>query len=178
MKNDKLEAKNGLLLESLTSKLLPVPEKPFVEEEGFYDCETLKKMSHEAGDSDYSFVKFLMLRFWPEGFAGRSVTGRSSNNPSGRPKKPKGDQTTSQAENESSQDTCEATGSQTKRRIERVPLEEARVQYIASMFFAIKHIVFLLTLPFFNYQIASMTDAYFYVMMQQRQKPSPNLEHV
>ncbi|XP_062535423.1 uncharacterized protein LOC134204659 [Armigeres subalbatus] len=88
LENAQLKAQYTRLLDSLTSKLLPRPEKPFYEEEEeFLDCEVLIRLSHEAGDSDYLFLKFLMMKLFPDGLVGRSVTGRPSNNPPGRPKK-------------------------------------------------------------------------------------------
>ncbi|XP_021708259.1 uncharacterized protein LOC110678921 [Aedes aegypti] len=87
LKNAELEARNANLQDSLTSKLLPTPEVPFQEEEGFLDSATMLQLSNEAGSKDYLFVKFLMMRLFPEGLVGRTVTGRTSNNPPGRPKK-------------------------------------------------------------------------------------------
>ncbi|XP_055527330.1 uncharacterized protein LOC129719946 [Wyeomyia smithii] len=124
-KNAKLEAQNEKFLECLTSKILPVPEKPFAEEEGFLDCETLTKLSFEAGDSDYTFVKFLMMKLWPEGFIGRSVTGRPSNNPSGRSKNVNSIRTGSGS-------LKEATDGVTERRSEREALEKVKVDFIIN----------------------------------------------
>ncbi|KXJ70765.1 hypothetical protein RP20_CCG022557 [Aedes albopictus] len=56
---------------------------------GFTDCAGYipafrLKMFSDMTNSDYLFVKSMMEDLWPEGFAGRSVTGRASNNASGR----------------------------------------------------------------------------------------------
>ncbi|XP_065077880.1 uncharacterized protein LOC135701103 [Ochlerotatus camptorhynchus] len=83
--NARLVTQNGKLQEALTSKLLPEPETPFKDCGEYIDANTLRQFSLEA-DSDYLFIKFIMMRLWPEGLLGRSVTGRQSNNPSGRPK--------------------------------------------------------------------------------------------
>lgn len=98
--NARLEIKNGKLQEALTSKLLPEPETPFKDCDEFLDANTLRQFSLEA-TSDYIFMKFLMMRLWPDGLVGRSVTGRQSNNPSGRPRSSKADGTT--GENESNE---------------------------------------------------------------------------
>ncbi|XP_065072521.1 uncharacterized protein LOC135696911 [Ochlerotatus camptorhynchus] len=85
-----LERSHSKLQQALVSKLLPSTHKPFKKINGFSECPTadmILKMSMVAKDSDYIFVKLLMYAIWPEGFAGRSVTGRTSNNPKGRGKK-------------------------------------------------------------------------------------------
>lgn len=41
------------------------------------------KASVTANDSDYIFVKELMVKLWPTGCGNATVTGRKSNNPSG-----------------------------------------------------------------------------------------------
>lgn len=119
-----LESQNAKLQDSLTSKLLPTPEIPFKVEEGFLDCETLVRMSHEAGSKDYLFIKFAMMKLFPEGLVGRSVTGRVSNNPSGRPKKKDapGPDATPQSTNEKS-----GTGTA------KIPLDPVKVKWIKSM---------------------------------------------
>ncbi|XP_065085188.1 uncharacterized protein LOC135707314 [Ochlerotatus camptorhynchus] len=130
LRNAQLEAQNAKLLDSLTSKLLPTPEKPFKEEEGFLDCETLQRLSHEAGDKDYLFVKFLMMQLFPDGFVGRSVTGRRSNNPSGRPKKK---DAVCPVENTHDTGDGEATGDETEGETAKVPLDPVKVRWIKSM---------------------------------------------
>ncbi|EAT44229.1 AAEL004395-PA [Aedes aegypti] len=76
--------------QALMSKLLPSTHKPFENVEGFPDCpsaDKIAKMSVVAKDSDYVFIKLLMYAIWPDGFMGKSVTARTSNNPKGRGKK-------------------------------------------------------------------------------------------
>ncbi|XP_062552654.1 uncharacterized protein LOC134217851 isoform X2 [Armigeres subalbatus] len=85
-KTTDLKVTNAKLQKALVSKLLPEPVRPFKDVEGFPNCDDIMTMSMEAHDSDYMFVKFLMNAIWPDGFAGRTVTGRVSNNPKGRPK--------------------------------------------------------------------------------------------
>ncbi|XP_058820594.1 uncharacterized protein LOC131682838 [Topomyia yanbarensis] len=85
-----LERSHAAMQQALLSKLLPVTHKPFENIEVFPGCpsaDKISKMSVVAKDSDYIFVKLLTYAIWPEGFAGRSVTGRTSNNPKGRHKK-------------------------------------------------------------------------------------------
>lgn len=123
LKNAKLEAQNAKLQDSLTSKLLPTPDKPFKEEEeGFLDSETLQRMSHEASDKDYLFLKFVMMKLFPEGFVGRAVTGRTSNNPSGRRKKIGGGV------------SDDLTGNGTAKETFKVPLDPVKVKWIKSKY--------------------------------------------
>lgn len=101
-RNIRLERAHDRLQQCLTSKLLPSTNKPFEDIEGVEGCppaDRIFKMSMLARDSDYIFIKLLMNAIWPDGFAGRSVTGRYSNNPKGRRKKsvPEG-QTANQTE--------------------------------------------------------------------------------
>lgn len=125
VRNATLESQNAKLLDSLTSKLLPTPEKPFKEEEGFLDCEGLLRMSHEAGSKDYLFLKFLMMKLFPEG---RSVTGRESNNPSVRPKKKE-----ASCPDDTPQDTNEATDNEPAKGTAKIPLDPVKVKWIKSM---------------------------------------------
>lgn len=94
MKNKRsiLKLRNQKLEQSLVSKVLPEPARPFKDVEGFPTAEDIMNMSVRAEDSDYLFIKFLMYAIWPEGFKQRSVTGRISNNPEGRPKKRKAEE--------------------------------------------------------------------------------------
>ncbi|XP_062551577.1 uncharacterized protein LOC134216791 [Armigeres subalbatus] len=90
-RQSKLELSHGKMQQALLSKLLPYTHKPFENVQSFPDCPSADKilrMSTEAKDSDYIFVKLIMNATWPEGYAGMSVTGRASNNPKGRGKKP------------------------------------------------------------------------------------------
>ncbi|XP_055591826.1 uncharacterized protein LOC129743727 isoform X5 [Uranotaenia lowii] len=65
---------------------LNVPGRGFTDLDERIGVSTLYQMHLESRDSDYLFVKKLMYTLWPEGFQGRSVSGRPSNNPSGRNK--------------------------------------------------------------------------------------------
>ncbi|XP_065095793.1 uncharacterized protein LOC135717591 [Ochlerotatus camptorhynchus] len=102
LRNAQLEAQNAKLLDSLTSKLLPTPEKPFKEDEGFLDCETLQRLSHEAGDKDYLFVKFLIMQLFP----------------------------VCPADNAHDTGDGEATGDETEGETAKVPLDPVRVRWI------------------------------------------------
>lgn len=85
-----LEQSHANMQQALMSKLLPSTHKPFENVEGFPDCpsaDKIAKMSVVAKDSDYVFIKLLMYAIWPDGFMGKSVTARTSNNPKGRGKK-------------------------------------------------------------------------------------------
>lgn len=89
-RKDTIERSHARMQEALMSKLLPTTHKPFENVTGYPDClsaDNVSKMSMVVKDSDYIFVKLLMYAIWPEGFEGKSVTGRSSNNPMGRGKK-------------------------------------------------------------------------------------------
>lgn len=89
-RKDTTERSHARMQEALMSKLLPSTHKPFENVTGYPDCpsaDNVSKMSMVAKDSDYIFVKLLMYAIWPDGFEGKSVTGRSSNNPKGRGKK-------------------------------------------------------------------------------------------
>ncbi|XP_062709040.1 uncharacterized protein LOC115267114 [Aedes albopictus] len=133
--NAELAARNAKLQAALTSKLLPHPEEPFKDVSGnFLDAGTIRQLSIEA-DSDYLFIKFVMMRLWPDGFAGRSVTGRRSNNPFGRSKSQKStDKTTDVDETAhpgpssvSANTSADGTGETTKR-----PLEKEKVDFVIA----------------------------------------------
>ncbi|XP_055611868.1 uncharacterized protein LOC129758390 [Uranotaenia lowii] len=92
----KLKAENKLslqrcltLTDSLNSKILGQATEVFTEIEGFETIDSLKKISQAAmtAKSDFIFVKLLMFRLWPDGLKNYSKSGRSSNNPHGRPRK-------------------------------------------------------------------------------------------
>ncbi|XP_062540816.1 uncharacterized protein LOC134208880 [Armigeres subalbatus] len=137
--NAKLAAQNAKLQEALTSKLLPEPEAPFKNVTGnFLDPDLLRQLSIEA-ETDYLFVKFVMLRLWPDGFFGRSVTGRPSNNPSGRSKPT----TTSQNGTVNEGTTCDAGSSivntpcrgknmENATQAPKQPLEKEEVEFVFS----------------------------------------------
>ncbi|XP_062553997.1 uncharacterized protein LOC134219288 [Armigeres subalbatus] len=138
--NAKLTAQNAKLQEALTSKLLPQPEVPFKDVDGdFLDADTIRQLSVEA-DTDYLFVKFLMMRLWPEGFVGRSVTGRPSNNPSGRSKLAKtapNENATHQTESNGIENFTEKTPNTIdnfgeKTQTSKRPLEKEKVEFVLS----------------------------------------------
>ncbi|XP_055598353.1 uncharacterized protein LOC129747949 [Uranotaenia lowii] len=87
-----LRQANMNLQRALVSKLIANPDEPFKDHCGIIGVERIKRFNEEAGDSDYLFVKFLMNALWPEGFRGRSISGRPSNNPSGLKKSTDRDQ--------------------------------------------------------------------------------------
>lgn len=73
------------LSEALSTKVIGRPnESLFTEIPGYPGREQLQKYSAAGYKSDYVFIKLLMVEIWPEGLAGRSVTGRISTNPYGR----------------------------------------------------------------------------------------------
>ncbi|XP_055544675.1 uncharacterized protein LOC129729852 isoform X2 [Wyeomyia smithii] len=73
------------LTDILNSKVCGEPtENVFTEVPGFPDRTTLKRFS-EAATSDFVFVKLMMKGLWPNGLKNKSVIGRASNNPYGRP---------------------------------------------------------------------------------------------
>ncbi|XP_062698537.1 uncharacterized protein LOC134284168 [Aedes albopictus] len=119
-KLDVLDNSNNRLQRALTSKLLPPSREPFTSIEGFPSVQTLLKMSIEAKDSDYLFVKFLMNALWVDGFVGRCLSERTSNNPKGRP-------SNKLLETQSNGDcpTNENSGPAS-----RIPLERTRVEYV------------------------------------------------
>lgn len=116
LKKAYLEATNRTinLTDTLTSKVLGThgEDKTFTEEDGYPSAQQLKAMSNQAIRSDYIFVKLLMEELWPEGFYNRSVTGRASNNPFGRP--PAGGRTVPNL----------------PPSVPRIPLEKDKVEYI------------------------------------------------
>ncbi|XP_062556689.1 uncharacterized protein LOC134221508 [Armigeres subalbatus] len=119
--------------------LLPEPEAPLKNVTGsFLDPDLLRQLSIEA-ETDYLFVKFVMLRLWPDGFFGRSVTGRPSNNPSGRSKPT----TTSQNGTVNEGTTCDVGSSIENARCRgenmgnttqapKQPLEKEKVEFVLS----------------------------------------------
>lgn len=129
---------------ALSSSLLPTPSKPFKEMDGFPTNDMLLAWSVEARDSDYLFVKFVMMHLWPDGLANRSLTGRVSNNPKGRPRKtnpvnltdePTGEQgPTADAEPEPFEEPEAADGaprgSSGSQPARRLALEPEKVTYI------------------------------------------------
>ncbi|XP_021701563.1 uncharacterized protein LOC110676761 [Aedes aegypti] len=127
--NAELLGRNAKLQEALTSKLLPQPEVPFKDVKGdFLDAETIRLISIEA-DTDYLFMKFLMMRLWPEGLTGRSVTGRRSNNPSGRSKsKP----SNASDHTELPESTNVIRAAEDAERATKRPLEKDRVDFLIS----------------------------------------------
>ncbi|XP_062558422.1 uncharacterized protein LOC134223287 [Armigeres subalbatus] len=137
--NAKLAAQNAKLQEALTSKLLPEPEVPFKNVTGnFLDPDLLRQLSIEA-ETDYLFVKFVMLRLWPDGFFGRSVTGRPSNNPSGRSKPTKTSQngtvnegTTCDAGSSIENTACRGENMENATQAPKQPLEKEKVEFVFS----------------------------------------------
>lgn len=71
-----------MMSQYLPPRLLDV-SSGFTECEGYIPAFRLRQFS-DVSSSDYIFVKSMMEDLWPEGFAGRSVTGRATNNASGR----------------------------------------------------------------------------------------------
>lgn len=84
----------------------------FTECEGYIPAFRLRQFS-DVATSDYIFVKSMMEDLWPGGFAGRSVTGRASNNASGRNGK--------------------AAITEASAATPKVPLEAHKAEYIHSM---------------------------------------------
>ncbi|XP_058446526.1 uncharacterized protein LOC131440612 [Malaya genurostris] len=81
-----LRIKSNRLACALTSRLLPSEDNfNFKTVPGYPSADKLTQLSNHAGDSDFIFIKLVMKELWPQGFHGRTVTGRASNNPSGRP---------------------------------------------------------------------------------------------
>lgn len=89
--NDKLHSLNMKLQEALLDK--PGGDN-FKELPGFPDKALLLNISQAAGESDYIFVKQLVLLLWPNGIGNATVSGRQSNNPSGKRKTPSREKTT------------------------------------------------------------------------------------
>lgn len=55
----------------------------FTEIDGYPKTEWLLKVSQAAKDSDYLFIKEIMLALFPNGIGNATVSGRPSNNPAG-----------------------------------------------------------------------------------------------
>ncbi|XP_062557631.1 uncharacterized protein LOC134222499 [Armigeres subalbatus] len=103
------------LTDFLNSKIIGEPQgEIFTEIEGFPSTDQLKNFSNQAIKSDYTFVRLLMEELWPDGFLNRSVSGRSSNNPHGRPKA---------GVNKSQIQVSTQT-------VKRIPLEPDKVKYL------------------------------------------------
>lgn len=103
---------------------------------GFTDCAGYipafrLKMFSDMTNSDYLFVKSMMEDLWPEGFAGRSVTGRASNNASGRSGK--------------------ATFPVPPEQSPKVPLETHKIEYIRGETLAVSAILSIETKLAVNY---------------------------
>lgn len=79
--NKKLRILNMKHQEETLSKTI---EAKFTEIDGFPDADWLLSASQSARDSDYIFVKELLIRLFPGGVGNATVTGRCSNNPHGR----------------------------------------------------------------------------------------------
>lgn len=130
--------RNTTMQMALASSLLPAPVKPFKEIGGFPDNDLLLAWSIEARESDYLFVKFMMNHLWPEGFAGRSVTGRASNNPRGRPRR--SELANPQSTEASGPAHEQAPGSEqqpetaSEQPVARLALESEKVDYIKGTF--------------------------------------------
>ncbi|XP_058820054.1 uncharacterized protein LOC131682465 isoform X2 [Topomyia yanbarensis] len=104
------------LTDTLNSKVFGDPHKEiFTEVEGYPSREQLIAFSDQGIKSDYTFVRLLMEELWPNGYVNRSVSGRSSNNPLGRPRRV--------AVNNPSVELPTNT-------VKRVPLEPEKVKYI------------------------------------------------
>lgn len=132
--NAELTALNAKLQSALTSKLLPQPEAPFKDVKGdFLDAETIRLLSTEA-ETDYLFIKFLMMRLWPEGFIGRSVTGRRSNNPCGRSKAPKSTNESGDSEHGPGPSNAISFAENAEGESKR-PLEKDKVDFIICKIF-------------------------------------------
>lgn len=82
--NDEWSEEHGrsMMAQYFPQRLVDMP-LGFTECPGYIPAFRLKMFSDMA-NSDYLFVKSIMEDLWPDGFAGRSVTGRASNNASGR----------------------------------------------------------------------------------------------
>nr|XP_029715035.1 uncharacterized protein LOC115258773 [Aedes albopictus] len=81
--NSKLRTLNMLLQESLVRNR---EETTLTEVEGYPKKEWLLSVSQNAENSDYLFVKELLLRLFPQGVGNATTSGRPSNNPKGRNK--------------------------------------------------------------------------------------------
>lgn len=81
--NCRLRELNMLLQESLVKRSA---DCSFTEEKGYPKAEWLLSISQNSGDSDYLFIKELLLNLFPEGVGNATATGRPSNNPKGRSK--------------------------------------------------------------------------------------------
>ncbi|XP_058455364.1 uncharacterized protein LOC131432837 [Malaya genurostris] len=85
VENSKLRTLNMLLQESLLQK---GNEGSFTDIPGYPSTEWLLSVSQNSGDSDYLFIKELMLQLSPQGVGNATATGRPSNNPHGCKKEP------------------------------------------------------------------------------------------
>lgn len=82
LKNDKARLMD--LNFSLQEALLEKPgEVKFLDVAGYPTSDWLLKLSITADNSDYIFVKELVVKLWPDGCGHATVSGRKSNNPSG-----------------------------------------------------------------------------------------------
>ncbi|XP_062715695.1 uncharacterized protein LOC115259151 [Aedes albopictus] len=79
--NNKLRSLNMKLQEALLAR--PTGQN-FSEIPGYPDAKWLLGISQNAQDSDYLFVKELVFRLFPQGLGNATVSGMTSNNPSGR----------------------------------------------------------------------------------------------
>lgn len=80
--SEKLKVLNMKLQEVILSKT--VGEVKFTDVQGYPDANWLLSVSQNARDSDYLFVKELLVRLFPDGIGNATVCGRPSNNPLGR----------------------------------------------------------------------------------------------
>lgn len=81
--NVRLRSLNMLLQETIVRR---GEDKSFTECDGYPTAEWLLSVSQNSEDSDYLFVKEMLLRLFPEGVGNATATGRTSNNPKGRNK--------------------------------------------------------------------------------------------
>lgn len=79
--NDRLRSLNMRLQEALIER---PNSTTFSEIPGFPDAKWLLSVSQISQDSDYLFIKELMIRLFPFGVGNATVTGHGSNNPLGR----------------------------------------------------------------------------------------------
>ncbi|XP_065088310.1 uncharacterized protein LOC135709827 [Ochlerotatus camptorhynchus] len=82
--NCKLRHLNMKLQESLVEKPMGLS---FSDIPGYPNSNWLLRVSQDAHESDYLFVKELLFSLFPRGVGNATVTGRCSNNPRGRSKK-------------------------------------------------------------------------------------------
>ncbi|XP_058453128.1 uncharacterized protein LOC131431435 [Malaya genurostris] len=85
LEDDNLKLRN--LNMKLQTALIDKPgEVSFKEIPGYPDRTWLLKVSQAAEDSDYLFVKELVFYLWSNGIGNTTVSGKKSNNPSGKRK--------------------------------------------------------------------------------------------